>query len=374
LGRLLAGLFGLGPLALVILFTCRLVEVTGRTDWGRIWSAALICGGTLLTTFAVVLTNHLPAAACAAASGWLVHRIDADGVRSRRCFMAAGLTAGLAAALELPALAWLAAVLVLLLRCDVRRTLTLAVPAAGLVAFAALAANWAAHGTAMPAYAHRTAHAAPAAAGAVTAAAGAVTAAAGAVTDATDPRLAAGESWNPRNWYDYRIRLRDGRLLESYWRRPRPGDQGEPSAAAYAWHALVGHHGVFSLTPAWLLVVPGLALAGARRAGDGAGRRLALAIAAVSLVVLAFYLAQPQHNRNYGGLASGFRWVFWLAPLWVVALVPAVDRLAASAAGRGLALVLLASSVLSVAYPTWTPWTATWIENALLAAGLMPPR
>ena len=44
-------------------------------------------------------------------------------------------------------------------------------------------------------------------------------------------------------------------------------------------------------------------------------------------------------------MTSGFRWMFWFAPLWLVALLPAADRLAYSRVGRGFALVLLAASV-----------------------------
>ena len=60
--------FGLVPLLVTFTYTFRLIEATGTTDWGRLWAAALATGGTLLTTFAVVLTNHIPAAACTAAN------------------------------------------------------------------------------------------------------------------------------------------------------------------------------------------------------------------------------------------------------------------------------------------------------------------
>jgi hypothetical protein len=149
-------------------------------------------------------------------------------------------------------------------------------------------------------------------------------------------------------------------------------DRGEPSRAAYAWHALVGHHGIVSLTPAWLLVVPGLALLASRRRPAGQ-RDLAVAIAAVSLVVIAFYLARPQADRNYGGMTSGFRWVFWLAPLWLAAVVPAADIAGRSRAGRIAAALLLAASAFSVAYPTWNPWTRPWIEQAMRHAGIVAP-
>ena len=88
MGRLLMVLYGLAPLLVTILFTCRLIEAVGTTDWGRLWAAAVIACGTLLTTFAVVFTNHLPAAACTAASAWLLLRIRCDGLRSWRAFAA----------------------------------------------------------------------------------------------------------------------------------------------------------------------------------------------------------------------------------------------------------------------------------------------
>ena len=334
LGRVLLVLYGLGPLLVVVFFTCRLVEATGATDWGRLWAAALVTGGTLLTTFAVVFTNHLPAAACTAASAWYLRRIRCDGARSRWTFAAAGFAAALAAAFELPALAWCAAVLALLATADIRRTLAAALPAAAIVAAAAVGTNWLAHGTPVPAYAHRTA---------------------------------------ADNWYDYSVTLPGGKVLTSYWRDPQGVDRGEASPLVYAWHVIAGHHGIFSLTPAWLLVVPGLAALSARGRRGGSGERtLALAIALVSAVVLAFYLTRPPLDRNYGGVASGFRWVFWLAPLWVTATVPAADGLSGGRFGRGLALLLLALSAVSVAYPTWNPWTPPWIWHWLTHAGWLP--
>lgn len=357
LGRMLMLLFGVAPLLIVILFSCRLIDAVGTTDWGRIWAAAVICCGTLLTTFAVVLTNHLPAAACAAASSWLLYRISCDGLRSLWAFAAAGLAAALTAAFELPALAWLAAVLVMLVRCNLRQTLTAAVPAAALVAAAALGTNWLAHGTISPPYAHREPRSAAAS-----------------PSESTSRVEIGGDSWNPSNWYDFALTLPNGKRLESYWRSPKGVDRGERSPAAYAWHVLGGHHGIFSLTPAWILMIPGLAMLARRRGPGRTGQAdLAVAIAVVSAVVIAFYLSRSQLDRNYGGMVSGFRWAFWLAPLWVIATVPVADQLGTSRIGRAIALMLLALSVLSAAYPTWNPWTLPWIQQWLIHAGWIAP-
>ena len=131
------------------------------------------------------------------------------------------------------------------------------------------------------------------------------------------------------NWYDYTY-VRDGKVRDSYWRDPVGIDQGEPSLARLcaARHGRPSRH---------LFAHAGLAAErrGAWRCCGGSDRscELALLIAMLSLVCLAFYLSRPQIDRNYGGMTSGFRWMFWFAPLWLVALLPAADRLAASRAG-----------------------------------------
>ena len=332
LGRGLMLLYGILPLAITMLFTQSLVERVGRTDWGRFYGMILICFGTFLSTFSVVLNNHLPAAACVAISAWGCWRICVEGARSWRLAAGTALSAALAATLDLPALAWTAFVAAALLWCDPRRALLAAAPAMLLVAAASTAANYAAHGTIEPAYAHRR-----------------------------------GEE----SWYDYRFELPNGKVIESYWRSPSGVDRGEPSAARYAWHSLIGHHGIFSLTPAWLLVPCGLAILILRAPTD---RRLAAgAVAAISLTVIAFYLTRSPGDRNYGGVCSGFRWVFWLVPLWVIAAVPAADAISRSRAGRTFAATLLGLSALSVAYPTWNPWIHPWIFEWMNHAGWISP-
>ena len=123
---------------------------------------------------------------------------------------------------------------------------------------------------------------------------------------------------------------RDGRTIESYWRNPTGLDRGEPSRAVYAFNVLVGHHGIFSLTPVWLLSFLGMGVWMFRR-GDPRLRWWAAATAAISLACLAFYLGQPLMNRNYGGSTSGLRWMFWLAPLWLLTMLPMADVLVRAA-------------------------------------------
>ena len=144
---------------------------------------------------------------------------------------------------------------------------------------------------------------------------------------------------------------RQWRRAQSYWLDRQGIDRGEPTKLLYAVHVLVGHHGIFSLTPVWLLSMWGRRHVAASRATQSR-RDLAAMVAALTLVCLVFYIGlRPQEDRNYGGMTSGFRWMFWFAPLWLVVMLPAADRLARSTAGmacrRGAAHVVRALGQLS---------------------------
>lgn len=345
LGRFMLVLYGLIPLGIIILASCSCIELTGVTDRGKIWSAATIAFGTLLTTFAVALTNHSFAAACAAVSLYCVLVVTKKEGRSWVLFAIAGLTAGLAAAFDLPALTWTMAVIGILALFNWRQTALATLPAVIVVLIAAVGSNILAHNSAWPPYAFRTAPTSSQR-----------------LSKSTETQAPVNQ-WNPENWYDYRFKMPNGRVIESYWRSPNGIDCGEASITRYAFHSIIGHHGIFSLTPIWILVLPGLFFM-LRRTGHG-WQLLSFAIITVSITVIAFYLTRQPWDRNYGGSTSGFRWVFWLAPIWITALAPAADRLANSRTGCLVLLILLGLSVLSVAAPTWNPWTHPWLYQLL---------
>ena len=87
-------LFNLVPLVVGFALLGRLVERFGTTDWGRIFVMAAAVFGTFLTTFAITINNHLPAAVCAAAAIYAAVRIWFDGERRLRYFVIAGLFGG----------------------------------------------------------------------------------------------------------------------------------------------------------------------------------------------------------------------------------------------------------------------------------------
>ncbi len=327
-GRFMLVTSNLLPLVLLWFVVAGLVERFGTTDWGRIFVVAAAVFGTFLSTFAIVINNHLMGAVFAGIAFFAAVPIWFDEDRRPRWFVLAGIAAAFTAANELPALAFLAALGGALLLRFPKQTLVAFVPGVLLVVVPFFATNWIAHRSLKPAYMHRV----------------------------------EGD-----NWYDYEYEI-NGRKVESYWRNPVGLDQGEDDTAVYAFHSLLGHHGVFSLTPMWVLTFVGLGMWLVR----GPGRRIretALFIGVISLVCLLFFTIIEQKGRNYGGMSSGFRWVFWFAPLWLVAMVPTVDWLAPRRWGRALALALLALSILSVVYPIWNPWVHPWIYDAMVSWG-----
>ena len=279
--------------------------------------------GTFLSTFAVVLNNHLIAAVSTAVALYAWFRIRCDNQTSPRYFALAGFAAAFAAANELPAVA-----LLLLLGADLIRGnrgswFVGFFPAAAIVVVAFFVSNYAAHQSLRPPYMHRS---------------------------ATDPE---------DNWYAYTYTLA-GAERKGYWLDPQGIDRGEPSRLVYAWHALLGHHGIFSLTPIWFFSVAGAVIW--VKQGNVQQSEFAWATIGLTAVCLCFYLGlRPQADRNYGGMTSGFRWMFWFAPLWLVLLQPVADWTARTVPRKAFAATLLAASVFSVSYPTWNPWTHPWI-------------
>jgi hypothetical protein len=331
IGRFMLLTVNVLPLVLMYVLLGKLVERFGTSDWGRIFVMAAATLGTFLTTFAVVLNNHVVAAVSAAVALYAFMRIVDDGERRWRYFALAGLAAAFVAADELPALSLVAMMGALLLWQAPRGTLFGYLPGVCLVAAAFFATNYLAHASLRPPYMHRS------------------------VTDESD------------NWYNYTYTV-NGEERQSYWLNRQGIDRGEESKSTYALHVLIGHHGIFSLTPIWLLSLWGCWIW--LRADAPCRRQLAWLVGTLTIVCLVFYIGlRPLEDRNYGGMTSGFRWMFWFTPLWLVLMLPAADRLAGSTGGRAVALALLTMSVLSVSYPTWNPWVHPWIYHWLQWSG-----
>jgi hypothetical protein len=313
------------PIVYCWMLLIRLIERWGTTDWGRIFCAGFVCFGTFVPTFAVTLNNHLPAVFCITVSFYCGIRILFDQEIRWRYFFCSGLFGFLAVACELPALSFCAGFGLLLFLKYQRQTLTGYLTGTLVVAAAFFATNYLAHQTMLPAYSQRA-------------------------------------------WYFYEYE-RDGLLRDSYWQNPVGVDRGEASRKNYIIHSTIGHHGLFLLTPVWILSFAGLGI-WLLQPSDNRLRLLALLILSLSLIVFAFYMLQEQSNRNYGGMTSALRWLFWFVPLWSVPLVTVADRLSQFRWSRVVALVLLSFSVMSATYPVWNPWSQPWSYQLMIYLNL----
>lgn len=409
LPRLLLLLINVPLLALFLITITLSIELSSAADLAKRLAVIASCFATMLTPFAISLNNHLFAAAATSLTLYLYLRATEKihdafaGLTYRPAFVPwaiAGASAAFAVACELPALSMFAlwAVLFALLS---RRSIGGFLTGAAVVAAGIFGTNYWAHQTWTTPYAHRGD--------------GSMVAEfswPGGDAEASDQEFEAsletelrqlepltgahsialrrlerelpafevvaefGEEgsiqqrqWKVRqektgesqstwelvqwdDWYDY---------PGSYWRSGRRAgvDRGEPSRAVYALQATVGHYGLFSLTPIWLLIPLGLV----RRITSGPRDRryLAAAILVASVVCFSFYVARPEIDRNYGGVSICFRWMLWFSPLWIYAIVTELDRFADSWGGRLFVIALLALSVFSVATSLDTPWQSPWL-------------
>lgn len=394
IGRAMLLITNLIPLAIYLWLLSRLVERYGSSDWGRLFVMTCAAFGTFITTFSVTLNNHTLAAVTVLATLTVVLPLVRDDQQAWWRYALAGLLAAFTVANELPALAMLVLVGAILFWKSPLRTLVGYLPGVLLVLVAAIGTNYWAHGSWRTPYAHRGD-------GPEIAQVQSDSLAAEVYADldqevlppevmeplaklnypfSGEVRLTVKEEgqrwmyWDAReqvrlaivalpdgglslrqwdNWYDY-----EG----TYWNdeNKRGVDRGEQSRWVYAFHCFLGHHGLFSLTPIWLFSIAGIGWLWRRPEKELRG--LAIATAALTLVVLAFYIVQrPLVDRNYGGVCSGLRWMFWFTPLWLVCMLPVADGIAPRKAWRAVALLALAISVLSSHYASLNPWSPPWL-------------
>ncbi len=338
------------PFVLYLQQIARLAEEFGRTDWGKLFVVAAAAFGTVVTPFLITLNNHTIATYCVLFALVSVEEIwkrtpracggcsDQNATSPWQYHLAAGFFASFAVCNELPALAFAAAIFVLLIFWSPRQTLLFFLLPVALFAAGFFYTNYAAVGQMKPAY---------------------------------------DEFGSP--WYEY-----EG----SHWKKPPPGFTKtgidwagyHESRAMYVFNLLIGHHGLFSLTPLWLLaimpMVGGLLFLGKnwrqtrqpKSGNDPAG--LPWFVAPLTLIltvtVVGFYIFK---SDNYGGFTNGLRWLMWLTPLWLLCLLPAADWLSTSRWGRGLGYLCLALSVLSANYSPWNSWRHPWLYDLSIALG-----
>ena len=400
------------PMTILLLFMAATLELFSKDTFTKIVLVVAASFGTFLTPFAVTLNNHLPAAISVGIALFAIVLIYKSERTTLIPYFFAGLFSAFAAANELPALSFFCFAGFLLLLRGPMQTVLLFVPGAAIIVAGFFLTNFQAHNDWIPAYAHRTDGEVittldqilfdEVEAGNVSAelvaqinrhadsigfniSQDSVTLAEGqmplsrklskrfVLTQSDESQRIAivqkktgrveVRKWN--NWYDY---------PESRWLIGNKGgvDKGEPDPAVYAFHCLIGHHGIFSLTPMWILSLCGMPLL-LFQSGYRRYRWLAVMIIIVSFVVVAFYLTRPLEDRNYGGGTSALRWLLWLAPLWILAAVPFVELLSKSIWGKIAVVILVAASIASAHYSAMNPWVHPWLYELLVKLEWIKP-
>jgi hypothetical protein len=306
-----------GILLLILFQSVRsTANLFSRTPWGSVWIVAAATWGTHLTSFAVTFNNHLPAAAAIALANYLFWRLLQENQRPSWQYLVCGLAAALGFANELPALGFLVGIsLPLFLSAPPRKVFTY-VLGTGIILMASVFTNYLAHDTWAPPYLHRK----------------------------------TGANFETGNWYVF---------PKSYWLpENRNGiDAGEASRLTYAWHTTFGHHGILSLTPLWIMSVAGIWMWRKRPGGWG----IVVLIGGLTIACIAFWIFRPLMDRNYSGRSTAFRWVLWMAPLWLMGAIPCADAWSRRRGTRILGYVLLAVSTASAAYGWYRPWQHPWL-------------
>jgi hypothetical protein len=314
------------PYGIFLVLFARVLDRYAANDWAWFFCLVAAAFGTYLLPFTQTLNNHTVAAFSAFFALYQVFWIWDDDNPSGLRFAAAGFLAAFAVANELPALAFFALLLGLLLVSFPRHTLLFFLPGALVPIVAFMAAQYAVFGEFKLAY----------------------------EAFGTDEYLYEGSFWKtPLD-------------LDALNEHPEP-------YATYFFHMTLGHHGIFSLTPIFVFSIVGaVRLVGSggwfplpRRGSRGTPMTaVAWLTIVLTVILLAFYTWNPK-ARNYGGSTQGLRWLMWLIPFWLLLLPKGVELGQSRSWFRGLALFALGISVMSVGYAIRNPWSHPWILDAL---------
>ncbi len=332
------------PMTLALLALRRALRALEASEFTRLFVLSAAAFGSLLNPFLTSLNNHTPAAICALFSILAMVRIQ----RSLRCqtklcpldFVLLGMNAALSTCFELPAALFGVISFLFAVRADVAKTAKFYVPAAIVPLAAFLITNWICTGGLKPFY-----------------------------------------MYYGTEKYNY---VHNG--VPSYWMNPQDLDANQEPWPVYLFHCLIGHHGLFSLTPALLLTIPGILLMlkyKARLVSSKGSESSAVSLSdlrpvviiggLLSVITLSFYLTRTE-NYNYGGNSVALRWMLWLTPFWWLMMVPALEYFQSRAKAKIVCSCLLAMSVFTATWSFNRPWKPSWLYVAMETTGAIKYR
>ncbi|MGE4004139.1 MAG: hypothetical protein AB7I48_28485 [Planctomycetaceae bacterium] len=318
--RLLLVLINLLPSTIALVLLIRLIDAYAESDFTRYFLVVSAATATLLQPFLAVLNNHTPGAYFCVLTLYALVQILVEDRDSGWLYALAGFSAASTSCVELPAALFAVAVFVLLAHANPRQTTVWFVPAAIVPLAAFCATNYLATGGWKPFYLYY----------------------------GTDK-------------YEF---FDDG--VPSYWMFPRGIDRAQDGTLAYLLHCTIGHHGLLSLTPIYLLTLRGWL--SPHTWTESPLRVIHVLGMLLTGAVFCFYLTKTE-NYNYGGVSVALRWMLWLTPFWLLAMIPGLDAWHPEIRGRALCSVLLAVSVFSAWFPFGGPWHHPWLYQLMTSAG-----
>lgn len=299
------------PLMICLILLRRHIYQITESPFARNVSMLVACMGTYLTPWVNTINNHVPAAAVSMIALDAFLRIWYEGRREWYWFAIAGFFAALTATFELPAGLLAVAMFVILLTLHAPRTLMFGLIAAAIPTAAALYLNHVVTGQLVPAY------------------------------EQVDTQ---------GGFYDY---------PGSYWGRRKGVDALNEPWYVYLMHMTIGHEGFFSLSPILLVALAGMILQ-IRRRGDR--WQFAVLVLSLTVAVMGTYVYK---TRNYGGGCMGFRWLFWILPMWLLFLPYGVKLMTHSFIRQICLYACLAISFFSVSFAWDNPWKRPWLRILL---------
>ncbi len=314
--RTILFLMNIVPMAIALVVWNRLIRDECHSPLGQLLLCAVSCFGTMVLPFLTVFNNHNVATSSFLIAIPLAIRCLNPATRTWWRLALCGALAAFGVCNELPAAMLGVGLFVVLVAAAPVKTLGYFVPAALVPLIAFFAANYEATGSWKPFY-----------------------------------------SAYGTETYNF---VHEG--VPSYWSNPKGIDNPRDSTLTYLFHCTIGHHGILSLSPIFLLTLIGWCMPAAYR--NERLRWFQVMGVLMTLITLAFFLSRTQ-NYNYSGVTVALRWVLWLTPFWLLAMVPVVNAWATSRVFRGSSLVLLCLSTFSAWYPNNSPWTQNWIYRQM---------
>jgi hypothetical protein len=338
--RLILLVLNVVPMVIALALLARLIRETSTSALTAIFVTAAASFGTLLMPFLTVLNNHTVAATSVVFALYPLVRI-LQGHDAGWRYALVGFWAAFTCCNELPAAAFGVALFALLCWKSPGRTCLWFVPTALVPLGAYFYTNYLVTGGWKPFYAYY----------------------------GTETYLFVFEG------------------VPSYWMHPRGLDANRDGFWTYLLHCTLGHHGLLSLSPVFLFTLLGwttLVRQGTHETNRTTGhtlrdihdamRPIHWVGLSLSLIVFAFFMTRT-NNYNYGGISIGLRWMLWLIPFWLLAIVPALDRVeqtagrSAKVSLQSFAWLALAVSAFSAWYPLDNPWQQPWLFTLMEQAG-----